>query len=94
MLRSKEDKEKHNIASKRGREKINESIESIKNMLPECRGTECNKLFVLQCAVEKVKYCHEHLNEVLSSIKKLQEENNILQELISRQNNDNFSDDQ
>lgn len=52
--RSEEMRQKHNLISQRGRQRINDEISKLKQILPECRDVECNKAAVLQCAVKNI----------------------------------------
>lgn len=48
-------RQKHNLISQRGRQRINDEINKLKQILPECRDVECNKAAVLQCAVKNIE---------------------------------------
>lgn len=48
-------KKKHNITSQKGRQKINEAIQTLKSMLsPDMSSTDSNKASILQCAISSL----------------------------------------
>jgi len=82
--KSEEEKEKHNKISRKGRQKINDQINLLKTLLPECKSVECNKAIILQNAVkaiEKYQYCYKYLMQYNQM---LENENAKLSMLISK----------
>jgi len=49
------EKESHNLVSQRGRAKINEQIEMLKALLPECQSIQVNKAATLCSAVKTIE---------------------------------------
>lgn len=70
-----EQKARHNLTSKRGRQRINTEINALKELLPECQGVGCHKAFVLENAVSTLKKLQTRCNQ-------LQLENAVLQQEV------------
>lgn len=73
--KSREEKTQHNIVSQKGvllatvlrpagRQRINEGIDQLKEMLPECREVTCNKASILQQAVKALEYYQQYAAEL------------------------------
>jgi hypothetical protein len=74
-----EQKEKHNLTSKRGRQRINTEINALKELIPECRDVGCHKAFVLESAVATLK-------KLIAQNEQLQNENVRLQQEVHKLN--------
>lgn len=75
---SSETRMKHNLISKRGRQKINEEISKLKNLLPECRDVECNRAAILNCAVKNLENYSTYSNMLTLHAQKLDNDNKTL----------------
>jgi len=51
----RDDKDQHNIVSQRGRAKLNEQVERLKELVSECRSVQMNKAAILQCVVKWIE---------------------------------------
>lgn len=75
---SSETRRRHNLISKRGRQKINEEISKLKNLLPECRDVECNRAAILSCAVKNLENYQSYSNMLSQHAQKLDNDNKTL----------------
>lgn len=67
-------RQKHNLISQKGRQRINEEITKLKQLLPECRDVECNKAAILQCAVKNLERFTKCTNNLFLSVQNLEKE--------------------
>jgi hypothetical protein len=68
-------KNKHNLTSKKGRMRINTEIMSLKELLPECREVECNKASILHCTVQTLKRMQVTTTQLALTNAKLEKDN-------------------
>ncbi|KAF8536478.1 hypothetical protein BDD12DRAFT_890139 [Trichophaea hybrida] len=54
----------HSLIERRRRSKMNAEFESLKNLVPACRGVEMHKLAILQASIEYVRYLEGCVNEL------------------------------
>lgn len=71
-------RQKHNLISQKGRQRINEEIAKLKQLLPECRDVECNKAAILQCAVKNLERFTKCTNNLCLAVQNLEKENRRL----------------
>ena len=71
---TKEMKQKHNLISQKGRKRINDEIDRLKCIIPECKDIECNKAFVLNKAVKHVKSLTQQNYEMFIEIQTLEKQ--------------------
>lgn len=76
--KSEEKRLRHNKISQKGRQKINEEISKLKELLPECRYTHCNKATILQYAVSNLDRLSRLSNNLSIKVQNLQNENKKL----------------
>jgi len=89
-------KEMHNATEKRRREKINDKINELKEILPQCKTYGSNKASILHHAVEYIKVLQSNNSTLGQANTKLQESNtqlvgemrNLHRTLCSKSNND------
>lgn len=67
-------RQKHNMISQKGRQRINDEINKLKQILPECRDVECNKAAVLQCAVKNLEKFTKCTSTLWLSVQNLEKE--------------------
>lgn len=72
--KSEEMRQKHNMISQKGRQRINEEINKLKQILPECRDVECNKAAVLQCAVKNLEKFTKCTSSLWMAVQNLEKE--------------------
>jgi len=77
-------KRKHNLVSKKGRQKINDQIKQLKDLLPECKDVECNKASILHCTVKNLKKYENLTKQLTHNNQALLEENSRLTLTIQR----------
>lgn len=75
-----ERKRKHKLTEQRGRQKINNQINTLKEMLPECRYVPTTKASVLECTIQTLTKLQALCNQLVIQNKKLQAENASLRE--------------
>jgi len=73
-----ERKKRHKLTEQRGRQKINNQINDLKELLPECRYVNTTKASVLECAINSLKRFQGVCNQLMIANKKLQDENKYL----------------
>ncbi|KAF8253412.1 hypothetical protein K440DRAFT_642369 [Wilcoxina mikolae CBS 423.85] len=54
----------HSLIERRRRSKMNAEFESLKNLVPACRGVEMHKLAILQASIEYVRYLEGCVKEL------------------------------
>lgn len=71
-------KRKHKLTEQKGRQKINDQINELKSLLPECRYVNTTKASILECAVNSLKRMQSVGNQLIVANKKLMRENKRL----------------
>jgi len=79
-----ERKRRHKLTEQRGRQKINSQINELKDLLPECKYVITTKASVLECAINSLKRLQSVCNQLVSTNKKLQQENKWLRQELER----------
>eukprot|EP01118_Nematostelium_gracile_P005331 TRINITY_DN1678_c0_g1_i1.p1 TRINITY_DN1678_c0_g1~~TRINITY_DN1678_c0_g1_i1.p1 ORF type:complete len:295 (-),score=76.26 TRINITY_DN1678_c0_g1_i1:41-925(-) len=79
-----EKKRKHKITEQKGRQKINDQINELKNLLPECKYVITTKASVLECAVKSIHKLNATINSLSNVNKNLQRDNKRLQQELAR----------
>jgi hypothetical protein len=77
-------RQRHNIISQKGRQKINDQIMLLKRILPECRDVECNKASILNCAVRTLEKFNLYQAQVMQANVLLERENRKLLKIIEK----------
>jgi hypothetical protein len=77
-------RQRHNIISQKGRQKINDQIMLLKRILPECRDVECNKASILNCAVRTLEKFNLYQAQVVQANMLLERENRKLLKIIEK----------
>lgn len=77
-------RQRHNIISQKGRQKINDQIMLLKRILPECRDVECNKASILNCAVRTLEKFNLYQAQVMQANALLERENRKLLKIIEK----------
>lgn len=77
-------RQKHNLISQKGRQKINDEIAKLKQLLPECRNVECNKAAILQCAVKNLERYTKCTSTLCINIQNLEKDNQRLWRIIQQ----------
>lgn len=77
-------KDTHNKCEQKGRQKINDKINELKDLLPECQNTAANKAAILRSAADSIKRFQFICYQLFASNLKIEEENGKIREEISR----------
>ncbi|KAF2153100.1 HLH-domain-containing protein [Myriangium duriaei CBS 260.36] len=54
----------HSLIERRRRSKMNEEFDTLKNMIPACRGQEMHKLAILQASIEYLRYLESCITDL------------------------------
>jgi len=79
-----ERRDRHNDTERKGRQKINNEIQSLKELLPELQNAVSPKANVLQCAVDNIQRLQGLCQQLLSTSMHLKEENKKLWAEVNR----------
>jgi len=82
QLFSNDKKRKLKATEQKGRHKINEQINELKLLLPECRYVSTTKASVLECAVNSLRKLQSAREQLEAANQKLLKENDALREEI------------
>jgi len=74
----KKRKQVHKASEQKGRQRINNQINDLKNLLPECANVVTTKAFILERAVDSLKRLQDAILHMQSYNRKMQKENSIL----------------
>lgn len=77
-------KRKHKLTEQKGRQKINDQINELKSLLPECRYVNTTKASILECAVNSLKRMQAVGNQLILANKKLMKENKRLRSELEK----------
>lgn len=77
-------KDTHNKCEQKGRQKINDKINELKDLLPECQNSAANKAAILRSASDSIKRFQFICYQLFASNMKIEEENAKIREEISR----------
>jgi len=77
-------KDTHNKCEQKGRQKINDKITELKELLPECQNSAANKAAILRSASDSIKRFQFICYQLFASNMKIEEENAKIREEISR----------
>jgi len=77
-------KDTHNKCEQKGRQKINDKINELKDLLPECQSSPANKAAILRSAADSIKRFQFICYQLYSSNVKMEEENRKIHEEIAR----------
>jgi len=79
-----ERRDRHNDTERKGRQKINNEITSLKDLLPELQNAVSPKANVLQCAVDNIKRLQALCQQLLNTNMHLKDENKKLWAEVNR----------
>jgi len=79
-----ERRDRHNDTERKGRQKINNEINSLKDLLPELQNAVSPKANVLQCAVDNIKRLQALCQQLLNTNMHLKDENKKLWAEVNR----------
>jgi len=79
-----ERRDRHNDTERKGRQKINNEINSLKELLPELQNSVSPKANVLQCAVENIQRLQQLCQQLLNTNIHLKDENKKLWAEVNR----------
>jgi len=77
-------KDTHNKCEQKGRQKINDKINELKDLLPECQTSAANKAAILRSAADSIKRFQFICYQLFASNMKLDEENGKIRDEIIR----------
>jgi len=77
-------KDTHNKCEQKGRQKINDKINELKDLLPECQTSAANKAAILRSAADSIKRFQFICYQLFASNMKLDEENAKIRDEINR----------
>eukprot|EP01126_Amoeba_proteus_P006037 TRINITY_DN12099_c0_g2_i1.p1 TRINITY_DN12099_c0_g2~~TRINITY_DN12099_c0_g2_i1.p1 ORF type:complete len:102 (-),score=22.27 TRINITY_DN12099_c0_g2_i1:283-588(-) len=88
MNKTKQEKLQHNEVARRGRQKINNLINNLKDIVPALRDVECTKAVILENVVAYIHSSQIQREMFVKNCDRIKEENKRLKEMIEKLQNE------